>query len=211
MRFVPLSLTLVALIAGCDRATDPESLNEVATAPVLDATSKSVDPAALTPAPSQVGATAECRADGRWIICHTELVFDNVDVPDFDIGCGMIYETSHDVRRGIRWYDAADSVIVKRHVTQDLRGTLSLSPDGTGPTVNLTAHDNWYDSGYADPNDLDSGVRSSHGDGIAVQAPGVGVIVHIAGLDTPEGTHRGVFRDFSDPAIAAKLCAALTR
>ena len=68
----------------------------------------------------------------------------------------------------------------------------------------------WYDSQYADPNDIDSGVGASHGE-VTVQAPGFGVIAHIAGLDRPDDTHRGVFRPIEDPAAAAELCAALTR
>jgi CheY-like chemotaxis protein len=39
---------------------------------------------------------------------------------------------------------------------------------------------------------------------------GVGVIAHIAGLDLPDGTHRGVFRFVDDPQVEAALCAALT-
>jgi len=40
--------------------------------------------------------------------------------------------------------------------------------------------------------------------------PHLGVIVHIAGLDLPDGTHRGVGRVIEDPEVAAELCAALT-
>ena len=111
-----------------------------------------------------MGAEAECRADGRWILCHTTLVLEPVNEPAFELPCGTVYETSHDVRLGTRWYNAADSVIVKRHVTQDLEGTWSLSPEGAGPSVAISAHANWYDSQYADPTDIDSGVGASHGE-----------------------------------------------
>jgi hypothetical protein len=36
------------------------------------------------------------------------------------------------------------------------------------------------------------------------------VIAHFAGLDLPEGTHRGVLRFIDDPQVAAAVCAALT-
>jgi hypothetical protein len=49
-----------------------------------------------------------------------------------------------------------------------------------------------------------------HGSGIAVRAPAVGVIAHIAGLDLPDGTHHGVFRFIEDPEVADAICAALT-
>jgi hypothetical protein len=41
-------------------------------------------------------------------------------------------------------------------------------------------------------------------------ASGFGVIAHIAGLDLPDGTHRGVLRLVDDPQEAERLCAALT-
>lgn len=210
MRHVLLFLTAGTLL-GCDGAADPvDSSTQSFSGPSLAATDKSVDPGSLTPAPAPP-IEADCKADGRWIICHTTLDIENVNIADGDFGCGTVYETSRDVRYGIRWYDAADSVIVKRHVTQDVRGTLSLSPDGGGPTATITAHDNWDDSDYADPNDLESGVSSYHGDDLAVTAPGFGVIVHFAGHDTPEGIHHGVFLPPEDPAVAEELCAALTR
>jgi hypothetical protein len=205
------AMLVAALLTACDRATDPaDSSTENTATPAFAAASKAVDPAALTPAPLLVGAQAECRADGRWILCHTTLALELVNEPVFDLSCGTVYETSRDVRLGTRWYNGADSVIVKRHVTQDLEGTWSLSPEGAGPTVAISAHANWYDSQYADPNDIDSGVGAAHGE-VTVQAPGFGVIAHIAGLDRPDDTHRGVFRFSDDPAVAAELCAALTR
>jgi hypothetical protein len=205
------AILTATLLTACDRATDPadSSMQNTAT-PAFAADSKAVDPAALTPAPLLVGAEAECRADGQWILCHTTLALEPVNEPVFDLPCGTVYETSRDVRHGTRWYDAADSVIVKRHVTQDLEGTWSLSPEGAGPTVAISTHANWYDSQYADPTDLDSGVGASHGE-FTAQAPGFGVIAHIAGLDRPDDTHRGVFQPIEDPAVAAELCAALTR
>jgi hypothetical protein len=205
------AILMATLLTACDRATDPadSSMQNTAT-PAFAADSKAVDPAALTPAPLLVGAEAECRADGQWILCNTTLALELVNEPVFDLPCGTVYETSRDVRHGIRWYNAADSVIVKRHVTQDLEGTWSLSPEGAGPTVAISTHANWYDSQYADPTDLDSGVGAAHGE-FTAQAPGFGVIAHIAGLDRPDDTHRGVFQPIEDPAVAAELCAALTR
>lgn len=205
------ALLLATLLAACDRATDPaEPSTQNMTTPAFAAASKAVDPAALTPAPLLVGAEAECRADGRWILCHTTLALELVNEPVFDLTCGTVYETSQDVRLGTRWYNAADSVIVKRHVRQDLEGTWSLSPEGAGPTVAVSVHSNWYDSQYADPTDIDSGVGASHGE-FTVKAPGFGVIAHIAGLDRPDDIHRGVFRPVEDPAVGARLCEALTR
>jgi hypothetical protein len=201
-----LPLVLLALAGACDRATDPTDV-PVTSAPRFVAAGKAVDPAALTPAvlpPTE----ASCQADGRWITCHTTLVFDLVNEPAFDLSCGTLYETSHDLRLGIRWYDASDSVIVKRSVRQEASGEWSLSADGSGPTVHFSIRANWQDSQYADPNDLDSGLRNYEGR-ISAQAPEGGVIAIIAGLDEPDGTHHGVLRSFEDPAVEAKVCAAL--
>jgi hypothetical protein len=106
------------------------------------AAAATVDPDTLNPPPPP---GADCREDGTWIICHTGLTFDAVNAPidDFGLPCGTIYETSNDVRRGIRWYGRADRTIVKRVVTQDVEGTWSLSPTGAGPAVSLSAHANW--------------------------------------------------------------------
>lgn len=207
MRLLARILILAALGAACDRTSDPVEPGDPG-APALSSASKSVDPAALTPDPSDAGATAECQADGQWIICYTTRVIDLVNEPVFDLDCGTVYETSHDVRLGTRWYAAADSVIVKRHVRQDVSGTWSLSSQGAGPTAALDAHANWYDSQYADPNDLGTGVTDFHGE-IMLRAPGYGTILHIAGLDRPDGTHRGLVRGLDDPAAAAEVCAAL--
>jgi hypothetical protein len=213
MRFLTLTgaaMLAAALLTACDRATDPaDSSRQNADTSAFAAGSKAIDPAALTPAPLLVGAEAECRVGGRWIICHTTLVLQPVNEPVLELPCGTVYETSRDVRLGTRWYNAADSVIVKRHVTQDLEGTWSLSPEGSGPTVAINVHANWYDSQYADPTDIDSGVGASHGE-VMVRAPGRGVIAHIAGLDRPDDIHRGVVRFIDNPAVAAELCAALT-
>jgi hypothetical protein len=205
-------LVLLALAAACDRATDPADTSTSGAA-AFAAAAKTVDPSSLTPNPALAGASAECRADGRWIICHTSLVIESVNQPLVDfpaVPCGTIYETSTDSRTGIRWYNAADSVIVKRHVDQSIRGSWSLSPGGSDPTVTLKGSGNWHDADYADPNDLDSGTRASHGE-LTLRAPGFGTPIHIAGLDAPDGTHHGSFRIPEDTAVAAELCAALTR
>jgi hypothetical protein len=168
-----------------------------------------VDPSTLQPPPPP---GSECRLDGAWIICHTSLVFTPVNEPilDFQLPCGTVYETATDVRRGIRWYDSSTGRLVTRFVTQDLEGTWSLSPTGAGPTVTVTAHANWRNVNIDADADESTWPTTFHGNGFTIRAPGFGVIVHIAGLDLPDGTHRGVARVIEDPEVAAELCAALT-
>jgi hypothetical protein len=169
-----------------------------------------VDPDTLQPPPPP---GSECRLDGAWIICHTSLVFAPVNEPilDFRLPCGTLYETASDVRRGIRWYDSSTGRLVTRFVTQDFEGTWSLSPTGAGPTVRVTAHANWRNVNIDADADESTWPTTFHGNGFTIQAPGFGVIVHIAGLDLPDGTHRGVARVIEDPEVAAELCGALTR
>jgi hypothetical protein len=165
-----------------------------------------VDPSTLQPQPSP---GAVCQADGPWTICQTTFLVDVVNEPILflDLPCGTVYETISDLREGIRWY--LDGKLVKRFVSQNAEGTWSLSPTGAGPAVKISLHANWRDE-YAVPGDESSALTTSHGSGFKVSAPGVGVIVHIAGLELPDGTHHGVFRVVEDAASAAKLCDALT-
>ena len=142
-----------------------------------------VDPDTLIPPPPP-GST--CSATGNQVICQTSLDFTFVNEPVFDIACGTVYETSTDTRVGIRWYNS-DRKLVRRHVRQDDAGTWSLSPAGTGPLVTISVHANWSNQ-YPIPGDDASASQVNHGDGFTAQAPGFGVILHIAGLDEPDGT-----------------------
>jgi hypothetical protein len=160
-----------------------------------------VDPSTLQPEPPP---GAVCRADGQWTICHTGLRYDLVNEPVFDLPCGTVYETSVDIRAGIRWYNG-ENKLAKRFVTQDAGGSWSLSPTGAGPQVTFTVHDNWWNV-YAVPGDESTGPEIFHGNGITAKAPDGGVIIQAAGLDRPDESHRGVFRGIDDPAV---LCAAL--
>jgi hypothetical protein len=165
-----------------------------------------VDPSTLQPEPPP---GAVCRANGPWTICQTTFLVDVVNEPIvyLDLPCGIVYETIVDLREGIRWY--LDGKLIKRFVSQNAEGTWSLSPTGAGPTVKISLHANWRDE-YAVPGDESSGLTTFHGSGFTASAPGVGVLAHIAGLERPESTHRGVFRIIDDEESAAKLCSALT-
>jgi hypothetical protein len=206
-RIAVTALLAAATLTACHDSMDPVTAGRDTVGPALAVADNTVDPSALTPVPPP-DLHPDCRVDGSWIVCHTMSAthFVNAPVNDFGLPCGTVYETSTDTRDGIRWYGADDSVIVKRHVRQDLGGVWSLSPDGTGPVVRITIHANWDDGQYADPLDLDSGIREYHGM-FSFNAPGTGTIAIIAGHDEPDGTHHGVV---PGPDAAANLCAALT-
>jgi hypothetical protein len=209
MRRFAKYLLLTAILAGCDSASDPVSpAIRASNTPSFEANAI-VDQTLLIPVPPP---GAVCHADGLWTICHTEVsLLSPGDEPVLELPCGPVYERSTDTRHGIRWYNS-DNRLVKRFVTQDLEGTWSLSPVGAAPTVTITAHDNWRNV-YPVPGDLSSELQVNHGDGFTVEAPGFGVIAHIAGMDRREDQEapHGVSRDITDPAVASELCSALTR
>jgi hypothetical protein len=175
------------------------------TAPAADAGTPTVDPSTLQPAPPP-GAT--CRLDGRFVICRTDLHQTFESEPAFDLPCGTVYETSRDDREGIRWY--SNGLLVRRRVTAVLSGFWTLSASGDAPRVAISARWNWWAIPAVPGGDMDTEAITAHGNEFVAKAPGGRVIAHIAGLDLPDGVHRGVLDVTDDPVIAAALCDALT-
>ena len=166
-----------------------------------------VDPSTLEPVPPN----AVCHEAGGQIICDTFIddVLVNEPNPDFALPCGTVYETSHYRGDGTRWY--VNRLAVRRHVAASLDGTLSLSPTGAGPVVRISGH--WSSNSiWATPgDDITVVVTSDSGNASKVSAPGVGVILHIAGIYYPDGTSHGLPFAFPfTPEVEAALCAALT-
>lgn len=161
------------------------------------------DPSVLQPPPPP---GAVCRADGPYVICDTFLDTTLENEPVFDLPCGTVYETSADNRDGTRWY--VDNLLVKRRVVAHLTGTWSLSPTGEGPTVAVDGNWNWWIR-LAVPGDESTGALTSHGTDLRVSGPGLGGMIHDAGITYPDGTHHGIARFFDTPEAAAALCTAL--
>ena len=183
---LPTSLLAATALIGAGLLTAPGA-----------AAGSSVDPSTLSPPPPP-GAT--CQQDGRFVLCNTFVNEDPAGEQFDELPCGWLYVNGPDRRLGTRWYEAG--VLVRRLVRQDVDQTLSLSPDGSGPTLKVTAHDSWW--GLAD------GALAFHGNGVTISAPGAGVLAHIAGYDDLDGNHHGVLRWLDDPATAAAACTALT-
>jgi len=162
-----------------------------------------VDPDTLTPPPPP-GAT--CEADGPLVICHTIFNLFATNGSRDELPCGTVYETSTDLRDGIRWY--LDGLLIRRLVFQQLDGTWSLSPTGGGPTLTIAAHANWSNR-YAVPGDESTGPQINHGVEFTVSAEGFGVIAHIAGLEDADEIHYGAFRFLDAPDVLDRLCDAL--
>jgi hypothetical protein len=133
-----------------------------------------------------------------------------VNEPILDLPCGTVYETSHDERRGLRWYDAASGLIVKRLVFFDLHGSWSLSPSGP-PTVRVTVNAVSRDVIFPDPYDQDTWPHEFYGVGFMMQARGYGVITNVThdeGYEPDEWAH-GLVDALAAPEVSSELCAAL--
>jgi hypothetical protein len=162
-----------------------------------------VDPATLQPPPPP---GTICRADGPWVICRRQSIGSWANLPIFQLPCGQIYETAVESRDATRWY--SDGKLVKRHVVQDVAASWSLSATGARPTVEVSIHANWWIM-LAIPGDESTGSLTAHGNFATVRIRGGGGELHIAGLELPDGTFRGVLRFVDDPEAVAALCAAL--
>ena len=184
-----ISTAIAGLLAGLTVASPTASAGS------------SVDPGTLQPPPPP---GAECQTIGQGVRCDTFFLVEFVNEPGFELPCGTFYETIHDMRTGIRWYDS-DGRLVKRLVHQDAEGSWSLSPSGAGPTVVISAHGGWGEV-YPVPGDESSAVGHASGNGLIIKDDRGGVIAHIAGHEGGDEFH-GLFR--FDSAFE-EICAALT-
>jgi hypothetical protein len=161
----------------------------------------SVDPTSLTPPlkPSRV-----CWQLGPYVQCDTSdvNVFDSGEVGD--LTCGTLYEFGTRTSHSTRWYQ--DGLIVRRQIQQSERGYFSLSPDGSGPTVDWLRDFSWNEE-FAIPGDIDSAIRVIKG--TTLRVPALGASLMEAGWALPDSDIlRGRFED--DEAAADLLCPLLT-
>jgi hypothetical protein len=174
-------------------------------APVAAATSGHVriDPTTLTPPlkPFRV-----CYEDGPWVKCDTSgptEIYANRENSDFGLPCGVIYESATVTGHATRWY--VNLLLVERDAQQEIAGTWSLSPIGSGPTVAFAVDDSWHET-FLVPGDLSSDSEVAHGSFLRVPALGGGF--HDSGIYLPDGTHHGP-TSYTDEA-KARLCELLT-
>jgi hypothetical protein len=165
-----------------------------------------VDPATLFPEPPP-GAT--CHQTGDAVRCATVFDASAVAGEAFELPCGQLYETSSDVRRGIRWY--VDGRLDRRMVFQDAHGSWSLSPSGSGPSISFVAHSSWENVDIDPTTSEETWPTTTHGLSIRVTGPDGRPLFQYAGLDTAEGVHHGLgdWAAFESPEVQASLCEAL--
>jgi hypothetical protein len=166
-----------------------------------------VDPSTLFPEPPP---GAICRANGAGVICETTFNGSVLNEPAFPLPCGLIYESSDDVRRGVRWY--VDGRLTQRFVFQNAAGSWSLSPTGDGPSVTLVAHDDWQNRSIDASTPEETWSTTSHGMILRITGPDGRPIFQYTGLEHPDGTHSGLgsWVDLDSPEIQSTICNALT-
>jgi hypothetical protein len=159
-----------------------------------------VDPTTLTPPlrPFRV-----CFADGPWVRCDTSTVTITENEPAGEFSCGQVYLTMTESGQATRWY--RDLLLVERNATYKMRGSWSLAPDGSGPSVAIAADFSWHET-FPVPGDLSSDVEVSHGNFIRVA--GFGAIGADSGIFKADGTFRGHAGE-DDPAEDAAVCRLL--
>ena len=184
-RFVPTGIALVTLLFGGVPVVSAHTL---------------VDPTTLTPPlkPFRI-----CYEDGPWVKCDTSGVTITENEPDGELPCGPVYLTMTETAHSTRWY--RDLLLVERNTTYRMRGSWSLSPDGAGPSVGISADFSWHEQ-FPVPGDLTSDVEVSHGNFIRVD--GLGAIGADSGIFKADGTFRGHVGE-DDPEEAGILCAML--
>ena len=159
-----------------------------------------VDPTTLTPPlrPDRI-----CYEDGPWVKCDTSGVATHDYEPAGELSCGTVYLTSTETTHATRWY--ANLLLVERNADYKMRGFWSLSPDGSGPTVEIAADFSWHEH-FVIPGDLSSDVEVSHGSYIRVV--GLGAIGADSGTFKADGTFRGHAGEdvpAEDPAVCRLL------
>jgi len=194
MLVVTIALTLVSTSAGAAPRTP-------------------VDPGMMQPTLNPTFTWTCWRMDAK-TLCDGERHDTWVGL-DTGIPCagGTIYSTGTDDRTLRRWGDT-DGLALHTHGTTNIRETLSLSPDMTGTTAQVSGHFSERFL-YGTPGDLSTRVTIQSGLDIAVVIPGRGLVMHDVGTKSfdiegnvlsAHGPHE-LLDDFD--AAFAKVCEAL--
>jgi hypothetical protein len=160
-----------------------------------------VDPTSLTPPlkPFRI-----CYQLGPFVQCDTSGDTTYGPEENGELSCGTLFEFGEDVSHSTRWYE--DGLIVRRQIQEHSRGFWSLSPDGSGPTVEWQRDFSW-DELFATPGDISSAIRVYKG--TTVRVPVLGADLMEAGWALPDSDIlHGRFVD--DQTATDLLCPLLT-
>jgi hypothetical protein len=141
----------------------------------------SVDPAIMQPALNPSFAPWDCWRTGTGIVCDgaRTLAWEGAETI-FVCEGRPVYSTGTDERTLRRYGDEA-GLALRANAHVDIRETLSLTADGSGPTLRGIAQ--WEDHyEYLVPGDLSSRTVTRTGIDVAVTGAGVGLVIHEVGI-----------------------------
>jgi hypothetical protein len=143
----------------------------------------SVDPALMQPGLNPAFAPWDCWRTGEGITCEGSLnnAWTNAD---WGLICDgrPVYTTGTEDRVLVRHGDEDGLALWSRSEVQ-IRETLSLQPDGSGPT--LSAGGSWAERfDYATPGDVSTRIERDTGLNLRVWGPGVGTVLQNIGIET---------------------------
>jgi hypothetical protein len=141
----------------------------------------SVDPAIMQPALNPSFAPWDCWRTGTGIVCDGARTLAWEGAESIFVCEGRpVYSTGTD-ERTLRRFGDENGLALHSTAHTDIRETLSLTPDGSGPTLQgigrFTQH---YE--YAIPGDLSSRTERLTGIDVTVTGAGVGLVIHEVGV-----------------------------
>ena len=183
----------------------------LAPASALAGRGDSVDPAIMQPALNPAFAPWECWRAGGGITCegHLNNAWTN---GEWGLVCDgrPVYTTGTEDRVLVRHGDENGLGLWSRSTVQ-IRETLSLQPDGSGPT--LSAGGSWEQHfEYGTPGDVSTRIERDTGLNIRVWGAGVGTVLQNVGVETFDidgnyGFHHGSLLPDFDAAFL-QICHA---
>jgi hypothetical protein len=170
MRRAILVATVVAILAGAPAGA------------LAGKQDKYTDLAALQPPPNPAVAW-DCWVNGANIICEASAV-DTWDAFEIDDLCAFsFYSVNGSDSRRIRRVHDLDGRQLYSTTHRDIRETLSLNADGSGPTLRAFGHfTNVFEFGT--PGDVSTRTETFKGNDVTIVGPKVGLVLHDVGLKT---------------------------
>ncbi len=143
----------------------------------------SVDPTIMQPGLNPAFAPWDCWRSGPGTTCYGERHDAWTNAESFLVCDGRtVYSTGSDDRTLTRHGDS-DGLALWSKQHAEIRETLSLQPDGSGPTL---AGIGMFEESYAytTPGDLSTRTDRYSGLDVQVTGPGVGLVLHDVGVKT---------------------------
>jgi len=221
--YFPRLLVVAGALVGCE-TTPTEQVAPPAPPQSLSSAPNAVDPGSLTPNPVEFSSPStawECRRAGDGVRCTGHFT-EALDGQENGIDCGgrpIIIVDGEFTRDQVRTFDA-DLLEIQREGHISFLESWSLSPDGSGPRVEVTSH-HLQSIEFEIPGDLDTRRPTETGLNLMVKASDGRVLAKEAGRSTTTGPlepeiepnafkGRWDFVTLGEDVLIPRFCAALT-